>query len=142
MDKPKLTENGHTEDCNRRKAKYEADLAAFEQAHPNYCRVCGGRGGFAYNYDPSPAGVSLSPGYMTEVEPCSECVERGVCPLCTQHTLDEDGEKCSNCEWKWDDPNVPSKPEFECYCWEYEAYEYDDREMDAFEAYNDGERAE
>lgn len=31
--------------------------------------------------DPSPPGVSLSPGSYTFVDPC-ECVEAGICPWC------------------------------------------------------------
>ncbi len=160
MDKPKLTENGHTQFCNDRQAKYKAAIAEYELAHPNYCRKCGGVGGFYTSYDPSPPGVSLSPGYMLDYDPCSECVEQGKCPVCGQETLNDDGDKCSSCGWNCEDDQKTAAPvEPDCECWYYEidaAEEYYDkvyadlddidlladvdREADAFEAYVDGER--
>lgn len=45
---------------------------AWERQYPNYCRCCGGHGAFYSTYDPSPAGVSLGPGYMTDSDPCTD----------------------------------------------------------------------
>lgn len=161
MDKTRLTSNGHTEYCNRWRARYSEELIAYEAAHPNYCRTCKGRGGREYHDDPSPAGVGLSSGYYIEVDPCHDCVELGKCPVCAK-TIDDDGERCYHCGWKMDDGNKTVAPHFECCCWEVaiEEQDYDptpeerktldeiyadllaEKEADAFEAYVDGVRPE
>ena len=64
-------------------------LNSYPIAWPNYCRKCNGFGAAFEKYDPSPAGIGLSPGYMVESHLCSECVERGKCPRCGKE-LDDD----------------------------------------------------
>jgi hypothetical protein len=57
-----------------------------------------------YQDDPSPAGLSLSPGFMTFDDPCPECVEEGRCPLCgkeTQFSDYDDVDICPSCGWKY-----------------------------------------
>ena len=97
--------------CEVETAKYKTALAEFERQYPKYCRKCGGQGYIEYSYDPSPAGVSLSPGRMYDTEPCIECTERGVCPLCTRPlTRDSDNRTCGCPENIY----APSPPDFEC----------------------------
>lgn len=158
---PEITENGHTEACNKRQAEYQERLAKYEQEHPHYCRNCQGMGGFLSQYDPSPPGVSLSPGYMTDFDPCDDCVNNGKCPVCGQQTVNEDGDHCSECGWDCGENELYAAPQQpECDCWYYESIapaedaleqilgspDYleleadlpsEDREADAFEAYVD-----
>ncbi len=84
--------------CDDRIAEHAAEVARFEAAHPDYCRTCGGSGIHEYNYDPSPAGVSLAPGSMTETEPCPICTEKGLCSLCSK-LLSEDGKRVCDCPY-------------------------------------------
>ena len=72
------------------------------------CARCNGTGQITYRDDPSAAGVSLSPGYMTYVEACS-CLERNECPACSKRKLihpqrHPDDLICLACGWKFD-PN-------------------------------------
>ncbi len=83
--------------CDDRIAEHAAEVARFEAAHPHYCRTCGGSGVHEYNFDPSPAGVSLAPGSMTESEPCEECTCKGRCSLCGL-LLSENGERVCGCK--------------------------------------------
>jgi hypothetical protein len=59
--------------------------------------------------DPSPPGVSLSPGAYTYFDPCP-CVDSGECPWCGSRLVgveDEYGDGCTlecsaaDCEWTW-----------------------------------------
>lgn len=116
----------HSDICNKMQQKYRDTLAAYEREHPHYCRKCGGQGAKFVEYDPSPAGVSLSPGYMVDIEPCTECVEQGKCPRCGASDLPWDEEAvwdaqdaCPHCGWAWgknSDDYAPQQPE--CSCWE------------------------
>jgi hypothetical protein len=116
----------HFDDCVKAFAQYEKEKAEFERMFPNYCRACGGWGGHSYRYDPSPAGVSLSRGYMEDWDPCAECVEKGKCPHCAGEIVDRSGDgdwACPKCGWS----EVPKSPvgqilanglpeEPECWC--------------------------
>lgn len=73
----------------------EKRLARF----PNSCPTCRGTGGHVSWFDPSPSGVSLGYGLMMDFEPCADCVEKGICPLCGEESLDEDGGHCLKCGW-------------------------------------------
>ena len=44
------------------------------------CETCEGRGWVSVRFDPSPAGVALSPGWMEDVEPCPDCNPNGTDP--------------------------------------------------------------
>jgi hypothetical protein len=79
------------------------ERAAWEAQHPKFCRHCGGHGGFYSSFDPSPAGVSLAPGSMTDYDACSECVEKGICPVCGHTTLNDEGASCASCGWNYDE---------------------------------------
>ena len=66
------------------------------------CKACGGKGYVEYWDDPSPAGVSLSPGGMMFTESCPECTKDDVCPQCGHKGSDEY-------------PIARAKDEFDCY---------------------------
>jgi len=107
----------HTAECLARWRPYEERRRAWAAAHPNHCPHCEGWGGFASCYDPSPAGVGLSPGCMPDWDPCPKCLERGVCPRCGQETLvpDDEPEACTSCGWSMSDPDGMPPP-YECGC--------------------------
>ncbi len=46
-------------------------------ARRDVCGTCEGTGIVETRFDPSPAGVSLSPGYMIDEEECPECKGTG-----------------------------------------------------------------
>jgi hypothetical protein len=116
----------HTDACIKAQAAYEAMQAAFTAKYPKHCTVCGGVGGKWVQYDPSAAGVSLSPGSMTELDTCLQCFGKCICPICGEHlppegdyNTDED-EVCDKCGWRLiDNPIVIPEPH-ECWCWENE----------------------
>lgn len=91
-----------------------AETKAFQLNHPNYCRKCEGWGGRWERYDPSPRGIALPRGYLEDFEPCSECLDQGLCPHCKSPLLEEeDPMRCSNhdCLWCEDDPDgLPPEP--------------------------------
>lgn len=107
--------------------------ARWQARWPNSCSHCEGNGGFYSSYDPSPSGVSLSPGSIMDWDPCPDCTEKGICPRCGNdlpliaYKDDETGEwavdpdetdankPCLRCGWN---PNAPDfcPPEMECWC--------------------------
>ena len=111
-----------TDECKAQHAEWEKARDAYAAKWPRYCRHCQGWGYFEYSYDPSPAGVSLSPGTMTDSDPCHKCIEEGVCPRCGKQVFDDDdwdsGEPivCPKCGWKEAAPDaIESEPECVCY---------------------------
>jgi len=119
MSKCTLEANGHSAGCNERTDAYERELERFETLYPHYCRPCGAVGGFYSTYDPSPAGVSLGSGYLTDFDPCSHCIEEGRCPRCAaQDSMDEENTRCEVCGWKCEDATCIAPQPYECDCWE------------------------
>ena len=96
----------HTPECWAEITAHWDTADKWVQDHPNYCRNCGGGGGFVSSYDPSPAGISLAPGSMQEFDYCGECVEQGNCPECGQKMFDPNEYDwsepiiCPHCGWK------------------------------------------
>ena len=70
--------------------KYKSDW-------PNHCTVCRGWSGIFSSYDPSPAGVALSPGNMMDFDSCEECYDKRVCCRCAAPLGEKDDEKCPSC---------------------------------------------
>lgn len=78
------------------------------------CGSCGGHGGSDYAFDPSPSGVSLSPGFMWDWDPCEDCTGAGICPSCGTQLSDDDAwrlfetdelAQCPFCRWSMNTPN-------------------------------------
>lgn len=63
------------------------------------CEYCAGTGYIVYKDDPSPAGVSLSPGSMWYSDSCPKCLERGLCPRCGAELVDGEWSICPSCGW-------------------------------------------
>lgn len=107
----------HDAECDAAQAKWKKALAAYEAEWPNYCRHCHGTGGFIEKYDPSPPGVSLSPGYMEDGHPCPECTENDKCSRCGGYCPDIENPICPHCGFDWGNAKgAPLQPE--CWCWE------------------------
>jgi predicted RNA-binding Zn-ribbon protein involved in translation (DUF1610 family) len=99
----------HTAECNKLFEEAMAAHEAWRQRWPKFCKTCFGKGVHEYSYDPSPAGVSLAPGRMTDIELCPDCTEKDICPRCGHHIdglartwAELDVElSCPTCGWWW-----------------------------------------
>lgn len=115
------------------------DRILWQARWSEYCTHCEGEGGSVSYYDPSPAGVSLSPGYMVDWDPCPHCTEKGICPRCgadlplvTYEDFDgtlvvddetDPNKPCLRCGWNPDKPDI-CPPLMECECWYEEEKKY------------------
>lgn len=101
-----------TEQCLKDQARYKEILADFIAKYPEFCHSCSGYGHTIYQYDPSPAGVSLSSGHMEDVEVCLKCEgsETPTCALCSE--LMKDNQRICECS---ESAGMPQEPE--CWCW-------------------------
>jgi hypothetical protein len=105
----------HTETCIGYHAEYAAMVAAFEAAHPNYCRACGGWGYTMSTGCSVPYG-STNVNLPDEADPCSKCADEGKCPICGAVALNDDGSACAECGWDAEAcDGLPEGPE--CDCW-------------------------
>lgn len=105
----------HSLECKAELERREALREAYAIAWPDHCEHCEGWGQFCYSYDPSPAGVSLAPGKLTDCDPCPECAEKGRCPRCGSVAVSPEGDECFRCGWNLDAEGMP--PPAECTCW-------------------------
>lgn len=80
----------HTAQCIEAQAAHQQVVDEYNRQWPKHCTTCGGWGGSVSYYDPSPSGVGLSPGYMTEYDPCPDCTEQNRCPRCGADGLTTD----------------------------------------------------
>ena len=116
----------HTEHCMIDLAKTSFRQWAYIEQYPHHCTHCHGVGWIHYQYDPSPAGISLAPGCMTDSKPCTVCFEKNYCPRCSNQLAEiVEGEEweCSTCKWNSEqameaDPDAFGFSLAECYCWE------------------------
>lgn len=128
--------DAHTPRCVQQTALVELSRWHWKQMWPNYCPKCEGLGFHYYQYDPSPPGISLSPGYMVDCDPC-KCIEKaGACPRCGEQFITDDNFEelqdrngvfsCPFCDWQSDTPDVDMFmiPQNECYCWQYQEVQY------------------
>ena len=108
----------HSENCLNIRAAYQRECDKFESEFPNYCRQCRGNGGFWYSYDPSPSGVSLAAGSMSDFEPCEDCIGLGICPQCGSGLPDDEHWICPGCDWDFDNPRpgLPDPSIMACDC--------------------------
>lgn len=86
-----------------------ADInARFEEKYPNYCRPCGGWGGFTYwdNHGiPGPAEQCTEPCEALDFTTCHRCGE--------EYAMDEDGDRpCTFCKWYFNDGIIEYDEEF------------------------------
>ena len=118
-------EVNHQPECLEYNNRRLLAILEFAEEWPNYCRMCGATGEVCYSFDPSPAGVALSPGSMQDCDPCEgkenrPCAEQGFCPRCASNIADpyaEDEEHtyCQTCGWEWHKTDsAPPAPE--CVC--------------------------
>jgi molybdopterin/thiamine biosynthesis adenylyltransferase len=114
----------HSDTCDNIQKLYQEQLAEYKKKHPNYCTSCHGWGMHFSTYDPSPAGVSLSSGTMLDVDTCTECVDKNLCPCCMIPTKPVFGHEdnhhvCTECGWSADnEKHTGMHDEPECYCQE------------------------
>lgn len=106
----------HSKSCLDEQARHRTEVEAWLARWPGYCEECQGRGGRTIHYDPSPAGVALSPGWMSEFEPCDECVGAGRCGRCGAPMTEAD-KACAACGWSCGD-GLPVGLDGPCECWE------------------------
>lgn len=126
----------HTFGCLREQATRELERRAYRMLWPCRCSTCYGVGGKWDAYDPSPAGIALSPGSILDWDPCLDCLDLGVCPRCAhKYDVESDGfyaliedNECVHCKWKWDRDETHEPPPYECGCW-YELEFADDFEI-------------
>jgi len=106
----------HSKDCVGAFSLHNVLVAEYEKSYPNYCTHCQGWGGSWSKYDPSPSGISLSPGFMYEFDPCPKCVENSICPRCGKELYDADEVICKECGFNGkEDEGLPQPPECWCY---------------------------
>ena len=126
----------HTEGCLQQGAEIEKLRQEYAAKWPGYCKKCEGCGAFSTQYDPSPAGVSLGPGSMMDCDPCPECAEKELCPRCggpMPYDDDQPDKPCASCGWNGYEETPGMPPEHECYCWEKEIDEIEERVLQAAE---------
>lgn len=111
--------DAHNKDCNRAITEWIVRAGQFIEAHPKFCRKCLGAGVHEYQENRAPHG---SGHYWPETmrEPCEECECKGICPICGEETVDEDGNRSCKCE-SFGIDLVP-----ECLCWMSELEDYDE----------------
>jgi hypothetical protein len=104
-----------TPECRAAFAEYSRQCREYEERWSDHCDTCHGAGGWMVAYDPSPAGVALSPGFMWEFEPCQDC--EGLCPRCAQPMDHNEDTPCPHCGWNWGKSEGDAMPESpECWC--------------------------
>ena len=108
----------HNEDCNRAVTEWIVRAGQFIDAHPKFCRKCLGVGYISYIENLAPHGAGYWPCEMQE--PCEECECKGICPICGEETVDEDGVRSCKCE----SPGIDWISE--CLCWMSELEDYDE----------------
>ena len=110
----------HTLECSLNMDLWVRAKARYIYNYPAYCRTCNGWGGQWDQYDPSPAGSEVSPGFKIRFTLCPKCIEIGVCPRCgmTMREPDEEAdtdEACPFCGYKLSDmEGIPDEPECTC----------------------------
>lgn len=102
----------HTKECLASYEKWQAEVAVYNSFWPQHCKTCHGYGAFFYagSYDEPPS-----------TDPCEECVCKGNCPRCGEHTFEDDTlDICSKCGFNLMN-GMGGPQDFECGCYlEYE----------------------
>lgn len=123
----------HSDKCIKATQERKEVHDAWMEKWPNACTSCGGAAGDYYSYDPSPFGVSLSSGQMTDFDTCQKCIEEGICGRCgKKQTFDDPDDSCYNCGWMQGngegDACPPKHLDDMCPC-EYELYQSEDMDF-------------
>jgi hypothetical protein len=110
---------------DRYRAKHASDVLDYQQTWPRHCADCRGWGLHLETYDPSPAGVSLGAGTMTDIALCVSCLEEERCPRCCEEAPWIDGvgaHCCTRCGFvEGETEGIPVAPQLsECDCWSLE----------------------
>jgi hypothetical protein len=109
----------HSYHCNLAQFENMLERAFWADKYPNHCRRCEGWGGQKSRYDPSAAGVSLSPGWMYDWDDCSKCTDQGVCPRCGYTWTDEDAmSDCRACNFELGETDGMPPIYEDCNCWD------------------------
>ncbi len=97
-----INEWSHDEQCLYLQLKAERQVRAYRATWPAHCKDCSGWGGRFVEYDPSPSGVALSPGTMTDWDACGTCTENMICGRCFGELveLEDDLLRCTGCGFK------------------------------------------
>ena len=104
----------HNEDCNRAITEWIVRAGQFIEAHPKFCRECLGAGYLEYQENLAPHG--MGPWFCTVKDACEECEGKGLCPVCGEETVDDDGKRSCNHTGE----GIDWAPE--CLCWMSEEY--------------------
>lgn len=127
----------HNKACVLAYEHYQKELADWlAKWEATYCRECNARGEWTDTFDPSPAGVGLSAGWMEDGGPCASCTlcdadhPNPLCPRCMSpwSVIYDDNDDpicllaaqelpCPRCGWNWGknlDDTLPVEPE--CFC--------------------------
>lgn len=75
-------------------AQIKAKNAEFELKHPHYCKSCEGTGFYETRDSVEFWGAMVS---MSGSEPCPNCTEKGLCPLCGEKPFGDDDDAFN--EW-------------------------------------------
>ena len=112
----------HTERCQQDRVRIEKERQEYAAKWPSYCRTCDGWGGEWFEFDPSPAGISLSPGTLADFEFCPDCLGLEKCARCGEVVSDwgDDEMTCPLCGADFCDINIGIS-HHECFCRELEA---------------------
>jgi len=111
----------HSKECQEAFAQYKKTVVEYETAWPDYCKKCNGWNGTPLTYDPATFN-------NFEVDPCSECFMKRLCPRC-QGKIDSKAksENCLHCGYSFlYGEGLPSKSKCFCFC--------EDNEEDFFES--------
>ena len=106
----KFDPSTHNTDCARNIVEWLETAEKFKTEYPKFCQECLGWGHFEYEENQAPLGSGLR--WMEQgAEPCEHCECKGLCPVCAEETVDDDGKRSCKCT----DVGLDTAPE--CLCW-------------------------
>lgn len=118
-----MADSIHNRACIAAQEKNTREREEWAAAWPRHCTTCEGWGGVYSTYDPSPAGVALSSGWLEDFDSCAVCVDKGNCPRCgAEDAFDPESEsvQCRVCGWQEGHGQPPVFDDCGCWCAEEE----------------------
>jgi len=107
----------HLESCVRTAIRVRQEREEYEETYPMYCESCEGWGGIVEVDDPAFTLPSDIGDDSVDIDPCEDCIGKGLCPRClNQYDPDED-EECSFCGFVLGTTEGMPYPHF-CHCGE------------------------